>query len=83
MTLIPMKYKAQEGVTPEDGMIEIKCKLCGTTFWTPANVASAAMIDGPVCEECGEAMEKLNNAAKAKANVDTSSDTLTDKAKEI
>lgn len=83
MTLIPMEYKAKEGTTPEDGSIEIVCKLCGDKFWVPAEMAAAVMKDGPVCAGCGEAMEKANSAFKAKSGVDTTSDSLTDKAKQV
>lgn len=63
MNLIPMKYQATNG-EQNDGTVEISCKLCGTKFWVPVSEAADITEDGPVCEECASAMEKMNTEAK-------------------
>ncbi len=87
MTFIPNKYKAEEGKTPETGSVEVACKICGQKFWVPADLIPQ-LGTTPVCENesCKEAIEKAQAdiaAIQAKQSVDTTSDSLTDKAKQI
>ena len=69
---IPGNYKIVEGKEPEDGTVEVTCKICNQKFAVPADMIPE-LGDTPVCDDpdCKEAYEKAQaDMAAAAAKTD-------------
>lgn len=77
---IPENYLIVEGKDPEDGTVEVQCKICNRKFAVPADMVSE-LGTVPVCENagCKEAYEKAQAEIAAAAAKTSPSDA----AKEI